>query len=656
MLSILNITAVSAETAGVSLNFSTGASGDLLPKDTNNAFYYATTGSEETNYAKYETLGGTICAALTDTSIKDQTALHIPFDAVSDGVITIETSLATNRFGIDLFRVLDSEGNTAARCFLQPEGDITLMGSASEAVLSAEAIGSEALIEENTLTALKLTFDLTNKTVKLAVSGEEAKTDISSSDISELVFETPKASFSTKLYVSAVDIYAGEEKDSGLDPNLPTLYLLGDSTGSPYTSSDYYKNGGNYLEMRNGFGMAFSTYFDQNKINLVNYAISGISSKSFTSNDYYKDLLSNWKEGDYVIIAFGHNDEKNEDEARFTNASMGAEGINTEGQFANSLYESYIKPAQEAGVNVILATPIVRRNRASDEITGSNVHDLTEKGFGDYSQTIRDLAKKLDVACIDNTQMTYNEYAALGKGDTDGSSGCGVYHALYSDDYMVSKELLNDDGSFDENYRIDNTHLNSYGAKTVAYFMAEAIKGSNSVLTEGGFTPVSADNGSGTLSALSSYLKSYSDPRTGGKTTDDVEVDSLEGFSIYLETETTLHDVLGETFDVTVNVKDNPGLTDLSYSINYDPDILKLVSPYTSDANGSVLIEGKIDEENQYADGVLSTLTFEVIGGGDTDITVEINSAANNEDVYASTDYNLGSLSIVCDFNPENNN
>ncbi|MCD8238028.1 MAG: hypothetical protein LUC92_01640 [Clostridiales bacterium] len=651
MLSIFNITAFSGEAPNVALSFSTGSSGDVLTKDTGSDYYYLTTGSEATNFASYEALGGTICAALTDTSSNDTTALHIPFKAVSDGVISIETTMASNRYGVNLFKVLDSDGNTAVRCFLNPEGGISLITSSA----SSDTIGAESLVGEGSLTALKLTLDLKNNSAKLSLGSEETKTAFDAGNISEVVFETPKASLSTKIYVSAVDVYEGEEKENGLDPNLPTLYLLGDSTGSPYTSSDYYKNGGNYLEVRNGFGMAFPTYFDESKINLVNYAISGISSKSFLQNDYYKALLSNWKEGDYVIIAFGHNDEKNEDEARFTDASMGAEGINTEGQFANSLYANYIKPAQEAGVNVILATPISRRDRTTDYIGGSNVHNLTSKGFGDYAQTIRDLAEDLDVACIDNTQMTYNEYVALGKGATDGSSGCGVYHALYCDDYMTTKNLLNDDGSFDENYRIDNTHLNSYGAKTIAYFMAEAIKGTDTVLTGADCKPVYSESSEGTLSALSAYLKAYTDPRINGKTTDEVALDSLEGFSVYLETATTLHDELGEVFDVTVNVKDNPGLSKLSYAVSYDSDILRLVFPET-DAEGSVLIEGNIDGENEYADGVLTTLSFEVIGGGDTDISVEVVNAEHNGSTYSSSDYSTGGLNIVCDFNPENKN
>ncbi|MCD8215577.1 MAG: hypothetical protein LUC97_08070 [Clostridiales bacterium] len=649
IFTLTNITAYSAEVTPFVLNFSTGASGDRLPQGEGSA-YYTTEGPENQCYAVYEALDGTICAAVTDKSTTESTALHIPFEAVNSGVVTVETTVGSTALGVDLCRILSSEGAEVSKLRLLPTGYLALITDGDN--FSPVPLGTTLPV--NKLKTFKFTFDFSAKTVTLSADGFTAETAFSASDIKELVFETTKASYRTKIYVSEASLYEGDEKKNDIDVSLPTLFLIGDSTGSPYTVSDYYKNGGNYLVMRNGFGMAFDNYFNTDKINLVNYAVSGISSKSFTSNANYASLTSSWKAGDYLIIAFGHNDEKDSDEARFSNASMGAEGIDTEGQFANSLYVNYIKPAQEAGVNVILATPIIRRSRTLDVVTGSDIHDLTEKGFGDYSQTIRDLAEKLDLPCIDNTQMTYNEYITLGKGSVDGSDGYGAYQAAFSDDYMNTKEYFTESGELDENYRLDNTHLNSYGAKTVAYFMAEAVSGSSEILSGEEYTPVASDNSEGVLESLASYLKSYKDPRTEGKTEDVIQGSEAEGFSIYLDTETTLHDTLGETFDVTVNIKDNPGLSSLNFSIDYDSDILKLVSPDVPNADGSVFTESVADADSEYADGVVAVYTFEVVGGGDTDLTLNVKYADHNDTVYvANTDFSVGSLSIVCDFNPE---
>ena len=73
--------------------------------------------------------------------------------------------------------------------------------------------------------------------------------------------------------------------------------------------------------------------------------------KSFTSEDNYKTLLEGMTGGDYLLVGFGHNDEKAED-GRQTDPNG---DYTAEGSFANSLYENYVKPAQEKGVTVIYA-------------------------------------------------------------------------------------------------------------------------------------------------------------------------------------------------------------------------------------------------------------------------------------------------------------
>lgn len=75
------------------------------------------------------------------------------------------------------------------------------------------------------------------------------------------------------------------------------------------------------------------------------------------------------KDGDYLIIGFGHNDEKLEND-RYTNPNGTYKDSRS---FANSLYENYIVPAQKANCDVILCTPIVRRNEGSEWIN-SNLH------------------------------------------------------------------------------------------------------------------------------------------------------------------------------------------------------------------------------------------------------------------------------------------
>ncbi len=63
----------------------------------------------------------------------------------------------------------------------------------------------------------------------------------------------------------------------------------------------------------------------------------------------YKILLDGMKDGDYLFIGLGHNDEKLEQE-RYTNPKR---TYLDQGSFANSLYENYIKKAEEVLENEV---------------------------------------------------------------------------------------------------------------------------------------------------------------------------------------------------------------------------------------------------------------------------------------------------------------
>ena len=127
-----------------------------------------------------------------------------------------------------------------------------------------------------------------------------------------------------------------------------TLWVLGDSTLSSFTDKYFYP--------RYGYGTKLGAYLDED-IQVENIALSGRSSKSYTTEPQYQTLLSGMKDGDYLMIGFGHNDEKTEAE-RFTS---GTGNYQQDGTFAHSLYTRYIQKAQAAGCSVILCTPIVRR-------------------------------------------------------------------------------------------------------------------------------------------------------------------------------------------------------------------------------------------------------------------------------------------------------
>lgn len=94
------------------------------------------------------------------------------------------------------------------------------------------------------------------------------------------------------------------EKELGLtgpaNPKLPSLILVGDST---------VRNGhGTGSDGLWGWGAPIADLFDQDKINVVNRAIGGLSSHSYISQGHWASTLEMVKPGDFVVIQFGHND------------------------------------------------------------------------------------------------------------------------------------------------------------------------------------------------------------------------------------------------------------------------------------------------------------------------------------------------------------
>ncbi|MBT1176664.1 hypothetical protein [Bifidobacterium callimiconis] len=195
-----------------------------------------------------------------------------------------------------------------------------------------------------------------------------------------------------------------------------TIWAVGDSTVSAFNDVFYIP--------RVGYGEALSRYFDAEVINL---ARSGSSSTSFTALDAYHTLLN----GDpaasipalgtrpghpqFLLIAFGHNDEKADPE-RHTDPNGDR---HTPGSFAWSLTEHYILPALERGVRPVLCTPIARLNANDNTANGylGTCGHITDDG--DYAQAVRDLAAALNednipVDLLDMTRATIDLNIGMG--------------------------------------------------------------------------------------------------------------------------------------------------------------------------------------------------------------------------------------------------
>ncbi|MBQ9623790.1 MAG: hypothetical protein IJR39_10740 [Treponema sp.] len=266
---------------------------------------------------------------------------------------------------------------------------------------------------------------------------------------------------------------------------LSRIFIVGDSTASPFNDPYYIP--------RFGFGTKLQDYLDPSKAAVVNLAVSGRSSISFISDSgsavNYDILKKNIRKGDYLVIAFGHNDEKLEAE-RFTDPNMGKDD---EGSFQYSLYHNYIKLAQDAGATPILVTPIVRYS-PKGEYSGSVVHVTKgDEKFpgGDYPEAIRDLGKELNIVVADQTANTKALYEKEGE-------EAKKFHAMTG-----SKEAS-----------LDSTHLNAYGAAVVAKMLAEDIASKDSTFK--GFLVANLPSPSYSLESLKN--PAYVEPGFGAPT------------------------------------------------------------------------------------------------------------------------------------------
>ncbi|MDB4883498.1 MAG: lipolytic protein family, partial [Gemmatimonadetes bacterium] len=84
---------------------------------------------------------------------------------------------------------------------------------------------------------------------------------------------------------------------SSINATLPSIFIAGNSTAARGAGA-----------RQQGWGVPFADYFDSTKVNVVNRARGGRSSRTFITEGLWDKLLADVKPGDVVLIEFGHND------------------------------------------------------------------------------------------------------------------------------------------------------------------------------------------------------------------------------------------------------------------------------------------------------------------------------------------------------------
>lgn len=200
---------------------------------------------------------------------------------------------------------------------------------------------------------------------------------------------------------------------------VPTVFLLGDST----VTDQRWEPGASWGQML--------PRFFQPTVAIANHAESGETLKSFVTGLRLAKVLSQLRAGDWVLIQFGHNDQKKQWPQTYSEART----------TYRAWLRAFIAEVRLRGATPVLVTSPHRRTfDAQGRVT--NTH-------GDYPQAVRDTAAEEKVALIDLERMSVSLYEALGPARSV---------ALFSGD------------------RPEITHHNNYGAYELALCVAQGLR------------------------------------------------------------------------------------------------------------------------------------------------------------------------------------
>ena len=242
---------------------------------------------------------------------------------------------------------------------------------------------------------------------------------------------------------------------SAIPEKTTTIFIIGDSTAA---NKDISKG-----KLERGWGMVLQSYFDDN-IRVDNRALNGRSSLSFINEGRWDAVLKSMKPGDYVIIQFGHNDEKPK-----------ADRHTDPGSTFDYNLAKFVRETREHGGIPVLMNCVVRRNffvkapeiDDDEKLRTQTFKDGVKMVEGDtlidthglYRVAPRDVAQRMNVHFVDANQITHDLEQGLG---TEASKKLHMW-------FLPGTEPSEPKG------KQDNTHYSVYGAHVVERLLADAL-------------------------------------------------------------------------------------------------------------------------------------------------------------------------------------
>jgi lysophospholipase L1-like esterase len=221
------------------------------------------------------------------------------------------------------------------------------------------------------------------------------------------------------------------------DAKLPNLIIIGDSTVH------------NMDKGKVGWGDHIAPFFDTDKINVINWALGGRTTRSFIEEGRWDAALAQTKKGDFILLQLGTNDSKVLSD-RGTIKGVGEETQDVAQKDSNNVVtihsygwylRRYAQDARAKGATIIFCTPVPRNSfDESGKMKGS---------LGDYSGWMKKVAEEEKVTVIDLNAIVIKHYNEMGR-------------------EKVGAEIF---------AQGDGTHTSLEGAKANASYVVEGVKG-----------------------------------------------------------------------------------------------------------------------------------------------------------------------------------
>lgn len=253
------------------------------------------------------------------------------------------------------------------------------------------------------------------------------------------------------LIVALVLLLTAATKDKST-----TIFVIGDSTAANKDTT-----GG---KVERGWAMMLQNCFDPEYIVVDNHAVNGRSSKSFIDEGRWDKVLEKIKPGDYVIIQFGHNDEKPQPDRHTEPGST----------FDYNLARFVMDTREKGGIPVLMNC-VVRRNFYVKAPENDDDEKLRTSTFKDGAKMVEGdslidthglyrsapilVAQRTNCHFIDANQITHDLEQGLGR---EGSKKLHMW-------FRPGEEPSEPKG------KQDNTHYNKNGAQVVANLLADAL-------------------------------------------------------------------------------------------------------------------------------------------------------------------------------------